>query len=240
MTSILVSTNDLRAGLVSTVVHASTDTDLPSICRVRLDIGRENITITTTDRFTAACAIVSVFALLDTDREETDLAWIDVIDLAVDDVQKILSIFKAPKDKGDEPQYLLRIDADDKHVTVTDSSGMIDGRALKLPRLPADESYPNLEAIFARHHHADPVLIENLAVGGSFLARFKAAASCYREPLIVESSKAGRGLLIRCGESFLGLLMPVTVDEDADHQLHEWRHAWTRRFDHDNTQDDAA
>ena len=231
MASILVGTNDLRAGLISVKVHGCTDQDLPALCRIRLDVGPENVTITATDRFTAGLAIVSVFAHLNPeDLEETDLPWVEVIDLTVDDVEKILSIFKCAKDKADEPEFLLRIESTDTHVTVTDSSGMIDGRALKLPRLPADDGFPDLTNLFTRAHHGKPTLLEDMAVGGRLLARFKAAATCYHEALLIEATTGSRSLTIRCGESFLGILMPVHVDDDTRLRHNEWRNAWSERL----------
>ena len=233
MASILVGTNDLRAGLISAKVHASTDQELPALCRIRLDIGCENVTITATDRFTAGMSLVSVTAHLNPDDlEETKLAWVEIIDLTVDDVDKILSIFKCGKDKGDEPQYILRIESNDTHVTVTDSSGMIDGRALKLPRLASDDGFPDLTNLFAKVHHGRPTLLEEMAVGGEFLARFKAASSCYQKALCIEATTGSRALTIRCGQSFLGILMPIAIDDETRDQHKLWRDAWDERLPH--------
>ncbi|MGW2096074.1 hypothetical protein [Promicromonospora sukumoe] len=241
MASILVGTNDLRAALKSVRAHACTEPELPTLCRIRLDVGPQNITVTATDRFTIGLAIASVFAHLNVDtREETDLSWLEVIDLAVDDVDKILGIFPGGKEPADEPQYLLRIETDQTHIVVTDSSGMIDGRALKIPRLPADESFRDLPGLIWKVHSGKPVLIENLAVGGRYTARFTTAATCYREPLVIEATTGSRGLMIRCGESFLGLLMPIALDEDTEARHLEWRKAWTNRLAPTAGQDDAA
>lgn len=241
MASILVGTNDLRAALKSVRPHACTDQELPSLCRIRLDVGPQNVTVTATDRFTLGLAIASVFTHLNPNTlDETDLAWVEVIDLAVDDVDKILGIFPGGKEPADEPQFLLRIETDPTHVVVTDSSGMIDGRALKLPRLSADEGFPDLAALVWRVHSGPPVLIENLAVGGTYTKRFTTAASCYREPLVFESTTGSKGLMIRCGESFLGLLMPIALDEETEARHLEWRKAWTTRLAPTTGQDDAA
>lgn len=230
MTRILVGTHDFRRGLKSVLPHTSTDEDLPALCRVRLDVGPENVTITATDRFTAALTIVSVHAHLDSDGEETELSWIGTIDLVPADAKSILSIFTAPKDKGDEPQYILRIEADENHVTVIDSSGLIDGHSLKVPRLGADEAFPRLEKLFAQYHYASAALVEDIAVNGKFQSRFAIAATSYDQPLIIQTTTAGRAQFIRCGESFLGLLTPVYVTEDASAEHQNWRKAWDRRL----------
>lgn len=230
MTRILVGTHDFRRGLKSVLPHTSTDEEIPAICRIRLDVGPENVTITATDRFTAALAIVSVHAHLDTDGEETELSWIGTIDLVPTDAKSILGIFTAPKDKGDEPQYILRIEADENHVTIIDSSGLIDGHSLKVPRLGDDEAFPSIEKLFARHHYAKPALVEDIAVSGKLQSRFAVASSCYGEPLIIQTTTAGRSQFIRCGESFLGLLMPIHMAEEGEARNKQWREAWDRRL----------
>ena len=229
MTRILVGTHDFRRGLKSVLPHTSTDEDLPALCRIRLDVGPQNVTITATDRFTAALAIVSVHAHLDTDGEETELSWIGTIDLVPADAKSILGIFNAPKDKGDEPQYILRIEADENHVTVIDSSGLIDGHSLKVPRI-TDDAFPRLEKLFGQYHYAKATLVEDIAVNGKFQSRFAIASSCYDEPLIIQTTTAGRAQFIRCGESFLGLLIPVHVSEDDTARHTEWRKAWDQRL----------
>lgn len=231
MASILVGTNDFRAGLNSVLVHACLDPALPSLCRVRLDIGPENITITATDRFTAGLSIVSVFAHLNpSDLEHTDLPWVEVIDLAVDDAKQILAVLKGGKEKGDEPELLLRITSTAEHVTLTDASGLIDGRALTLQRLPSDESFPVIEKVIARIHHGRPSLLEDVAFAGVHLARFKVATNAYKEPVLIEATTGSRALLIRCGESFLGSIMPIPKVTDYDEKTAAWRSAWNERL----------
>ncbi|MGW0043450.1 hypothetical protein [Rhodococcus sp. NPDC003348] len=241
MASILVGTNDFRAGLASVLIHACTSDKLPSLCRVRIDIGPENVTITATDRFTAGLSIVSVVAHLNTsDREETDLPWVEVIDLHVDDAKQILSVLKGGKDVGDEPEFLLRIDSTPEHVTITDSSGLIDGRALTLPRFDSDDAFPVIEQLIAKIHSGHPALLENVAFAGVYLARFKVASTSYKEPVHVEATTTSRGLLIRCGESFLGAIMPIPRDKDADEKIAAWRDAWTRRLPAPTSQETTA
>ncbi len=231
MASILVGTNDFRAALSSVLVHASMDDKIPELCRVRIDIGPENVTITATDRFTAGLSIVSVVAHLNAhDREETDLPWVEVIDLDVADAKQILNVLKGGKDVGDEPQFLLRIESTSEHVTITDSSGLIDGRALTLLRLEPSDTISFIEQLLSKIHSGEPALLENVAFAGVYLARFKVASTAYKEPVHVEATTTSRGLLIRCGESFLGAIMPIRRDQDTDAKIAEWREAWTRRL----------
>ncbi|MDG3012486.1 hypothetical protein G4X40_20305 [Rhodococcus sp. D2-41] len=222
MVSILVGTSDFRAALASVLIHACTDKDLPALARIRLDVGPENVTVTATDRFSAGLAIVSVHSHLAPELE--------AIDLTVDDAGKILALFKAGPEKGDEPQYLLRIDTTGEHVTITDSSGMIDGRALQLPRLDVDDSFTDVPRLFARSVHSAPILIEDMTVNGKLLARFKTAAAAYQKPVIIEARAGIRSVLFRCGESFLGALMPVPLSESEYAETRAWAQAWTRRL----------
>ena len=231
MTRILVGTHDFRRGLKSVLPHAYTDGDLPALGRIRLDIGPENVTITATDRFTAAMSIVSVHAHLDTDGEETGLPWIATLDVAPADAKSMLNIFTAPKDKGDEPQYILRIEADENHVTVIDSSGLIDGHSLKVPRIGDTEAFPDLRELFKKHHGAASALIEDISVSGKYQSRFAVAASAYgNQGLRSRTTTASRAQFIECGESFLGLLFPIHVTEEDDAKHKEWHAAWTRRL----------
>ncbi|WP_029899554.1 DNA translocase FtsK [Nocardia brasiliensis] len=221
--SITVGTADLRHALTAVIVHACTEDEMPSVHRVRLAVDTENITVTATDRFTAGLAIVSIWHGEDIEG--------CAVDLLPDDVKKILAIFKAGKDSGaDEPDYMLRLDIAPEHVTVTDCSGMLDGRALKVPRLPADTGILCVvPKLIAEQHGSGPTLLADMVVGGEFLARFKAAANAYGEPLEIEAHVASRGLLMRCGESFLGMLMPRIRPAD-DLRARDWAQGWDRRL----------
>lgn len=223
-TSIEVGTADLRAALAAVRVHACPDKDLPDLHRIRLAIGRENITVTATDRFTAGLAIASVWRGLDGDLVCT-------VDLLPADAGKLLSIFPAGKESGDEPSYRLRIDIAPERVTVTDCSGLIDGRALTVPRLPvSDGGLSSIPASVAAHTNSAPTMLADMSVGGELLGRFKAASTAYKKSLEIEAHTAGRALLIRCGESFLGLLMPRDQNEDDRVRAAEWARNWNARL----------
>ncbi|MGN7134586.1 DNA translocase FtsK [Rhodococcoides corynebacterioides] len=222
MTGIVVGTNDFRAALSTVAVHASTDAELPSICRIRLDPDNENVYLTATDRFSAALAIASITA-----HTEPEL---HPFDLSPDDAAKILSLFKAGKEKRDEPEYLLRLETTPTHVIVTDCSGLIDGRVLKLPRLPVDEAFPDIRILMSRQLHADISWSDELIVSGDVVARFKTAAHAYNHPLRVESHAGHRSLLVRCGDSFLGSLMSIKPNEDHAAEMADWHQGWIRRL----------
>lgn len=229
-TTLIVGTADLRQALTAVRPHACTDAEIPELTRMRLTIGRENIAITATDRFTAGLAIASTW--------EHDGEPGEIVEVLADDVAKILAIFKGGKEAGDDsPQYLLRFEIDDEYVTVTDCSGMIDGRRFRMPRLATEDSLDVVPALIDRAHGGRTVLldgIESMTVSGDHLGRFKVAATTYKEALSLETrALAAKGsvcVLIRCGESFLGLMMPRRLlGEDLD-RARDWAEGWTARL----------
>ena len=154
-----------------------------------------------------------------------------VVEVLPEDVGKVLSIFKSGKESADEsPEYLLRFTIDRNHVTVTDCSGMIDGRALRIPRLPTGDGLTSVPTLVARAQRSEPVLLEDMIFGGRFVGRFIDASKAYGNPLAFESHQGTRAILIRCGESFLGLLMPQSPDEDTIALHKQWSVAWDERL----------
>jgi ribosomal protein S25 len=221
-----VGTADFRQALTAVRVHASTDTDVPTMHRVRLVIDEHNVTAMATDRYTAGLAIASVWECSAGDGD-----WPCTVDLAPSDVANILRIFHAGKEKGDVPDFELRLDITVDRVTVTDCSGMIDGHSFTVPRLPTDGTILCvIPGMIARQHDAGPAVLDELAVGGETMARFKVAAGTYGEGLEIEFRDATSALLIRCGESFLGLLMPRHLSDDSLAQRRAWADGWTHRL----------
>lgn len=221
MTTITVGTADLRAALTAVRAHASTDKEAYELHRLRLSAIGEHIVVCATDRFTVGLAIASVWEPVD---EPCNL------ELLPSDIGQLLSIFKAGKESGDEPQYLLRLDIDESHVTATDCAGMFDGRALKVPRLPTGTALDAMAAMIAHQHHSAATRLDDITVGGECMSRFRVASIVYGQPLTVEAHRGGNALLVRCGESFLGMMMPRTLLEDDIIRHKEWAAAWERRL----------
>ncbi|MFD3748366.1 hypothetical protein [Nocardia sp. NPDC058633] len=228
--TVIVGTGDLRQALASVRVHASTDKENPSIHRVRLALGGRHLAVSATDRFTNAIAIVSLWS-------EEGAHEVCGIDLLPDDVGKILSFFQGGKggNGGAEPEHLLRLELLDGHVLITDCSGMIDGRALKVPRLSTvDTDLGKVTGLIYRYQDARTRLIDDVAVSGDSLARFQAASKAYGEPLVIEGKGAPGGrapvLLVRCGESFLGLMTSRTIIDGQRQQLTDWAAGWGNRL----------
>ncbi|WP_418346196.1 hypothetical protein [Rhodococcus pyridinivorans] len=65
---------------------------------------------------------------------------------------------------------------------------------------------------------------------GDRLAAFRIAGVVYQQPVVIEARTTTRALSITVGESFLGVLMPITIGEDRDDEMKEWNAAWSRRL----------
>lgn len=224
MTSITVDTKDLYAALRSVSVHASPDPDEVITHRVRLSVAQD-LTITATNRYTAGMALVSI--------EEHGDGEVGHIDLAPLDVKEITSLFKPSKDAQDE---MLRIAADGDHVTVTDCSGLFDGKQYRLPRRDSPEIFPDIPKLVAAILAQTAMTPERLEVNGILVGLFTAAAKAYGSTLTIEPTGDRTSLVIGCGESFIGLLMPVRTSEDRGIELNGWRRAWRHRLPEVNSE----
>jgi hypothetical protein len=219
--TVTLGTADFRQALLSVAPHADQDADFPPLHRVRVDVATVNATVTATNRYTAGHALVSVES-----DDGTGEIW--HVDLSPTDVKEILTLFKT---KGDsEPDDKLRLDVDEKHTTITDAAGMFDGKSLSLPRYPDETNFPNVPRLIAGTLSKPPHGASRLVADGAKVALFNAAAKAYGEPLVIEPTGENTALVLSCGESFLGLLMPMRQDEETDARQGAWRDAWLRRL----------
>lgn len=239
--SFTVGTKDFRRALRAVSPHASRNDNLPMINRVRLYVDGENVMVAATDRFTAALGLVSVW--------ESDYSTAGPVDLALADIGMVLSVFTAGKESsnaGDSPEWQLRIELLEKRtetgiarpnllssaVRVTDVSGMIPGEVLEFPALPPHSLFPDLPQLFANHLSLKPGRLDTFSVEGDLLARLKIAARVYgNRPLVLSMPSGVRSpVLARCGDSFLGLVMPRRVDDEERASNKAWLDAWVRRL----------
>lgn len=196
-----VSTRRLRAALIAVLPHASTDKDDVFLTRVRVYAGGHQLVVCATDRFTAAMAWVDL---------DESTGEVGCFDLTTTDVQQLLAVHRVPK----EGSFELRLGHDGKHLRATDVSGLgFGGKSLRLEALSVDKSYPDVPDLIARVARSaadrlvDPGSSLNL-VWGAATARFTLAAKAFDEFLSIEAIERPRALLVSCGESFLGVLIP--------------------------------
>lgn len=225
MSRFVVDVVDLREGIGAVLPHVSSNKKDDRLRRMRLTPFGQNLEITATDRYTVGLALVSLF---------DPAPEVDVIDLHPEDIAQILAVFTAPP-AGE--QTLVEIRTTSAEITLTDKSGLIDGRSLTLPRMATDETFPNLRDLFADRmpgaHPAvnmvDPDGLREVWWRAEHLARFRAAERAYGHPLVV-TRPLGVLWLIRCGESFLGLIAPVRPDDKAQASARGWAEDWRRRL----------
>lgn len=224
---VIVGTADLRAALTAVLAHASGDPEMPTLHCVVCEVGTDELLWWATDRFSAGLAWHEVHSHQD--------AGLGRFAILPGDAKKLLSIFKAGKEADDDPQYIVQIrvhhDGADSFVTVTDQSGLLPGRSYRVPQVyAADTPAPAIDRMLARMHRQESSWSDEYSFNGEYLARFKAAAGAYREPVQVGAVGQSRALLMRCGAHFIGALMPVNSTEEVEKERAAWRDAWSDRL----------
>ena len=238
--SIEVQTLDWHAGLAAIQKHTGKPDELPLLSVVHAQASPDgNLYLTATDRYTAAIAVVSIW--------ENHLPTGEVVefDLAPDDVQD-LRIFKPGRD--DNPENRLRLDIGRNDVTVTEVAGMIETEAdksLTLPRVVFTEKYPSVDKLIAQgirqamalreraedEGSTSDAAVEEVFATAALIGRFDAAAGAYRKPLVIQQTAEARtALLIACGESFAGMLMPIRPQPEDLAQHRTWQDGWLKRL----------
>ena len=217
-----VGTADLRLALRSVVPHVDPDPDFPQLHRVRLDVGPENVTVSATNRYTVGHALVSIWENLDGEMGPVDIAPVDV--------KEILVLFHGKANEGDEPDYTVRIEVTSEHLTITDVSGLFEGKALHLPRHPMEDNFPDVSTMIRDKITAEPESAERLITSGKLLGLFMKAAAAYGEPLVIDPAGSTGAMLISCGESFVGMLMPQRADEETAAKINGWHADWLLRI----------
>ena len=233
---VTVATGDLRNALRAVVPHARqlvTD-DFDALTRVRLVLDTEHVNVMASNGSTAALAIVSI----EDDSRRQDLGggiltdddgrrrFVDgdgplVVDLTPRQCRILLQQFKA-KDtdpEGVDQLLSLRVLREGKGLEVTDTSGLFAGESVRFPGVGVSDNFPDVVAIIRRALAAvgeHPVL-KPLTTDGAVLALFKPASTVYRQPLIVEPSGTpeSRTFLVRCSDSFLGVVSSRHQDDDS-------------------------
>jgi ribosomal protein S25 len=221
MTAVTVDLRDLRSALAAVMPHVASMRHAPSLARVRITPQSQNLELSATDRYTIGLALVSIWEHDDSDGDAT------VIDLYAGDVAKILAVHHEP---GKHDDAHVRIATSEDMVTITDVSGLLEGEALALERVSPSENFPDLRKPFATSLRAGHSLAGEFWLNAPLLHRFEAAQKTYGYPLVIEPTSRGGGLVIRCGDSFLGMLSMVRPDEDAQLEANRWADDWSTRI----------
>lgn len=224
-----VNTLDFRKALQAVLPHASTDDNIPSICCVNFTATQDNLHLTATNRYTLAHGIASVWE----SDGLTGSPDTDSFTLSPDVAKEILALFKSTgKQAEDEMGEALRITVDKENLTFLDVAGLFPGKLLQIPRSEGEPFPIKWANRFLGALAAEVVVPERIATTGKYLKLFSSAAAAYGEPLVIEPTGEVSQILISCGESFLGILMPVRATDESElaTQLEVWRRGWLDRL----------
>jgi hypothetical protein len=73
--------------------------------------------------------------------------------------------------------------------------------------------------------------LDEIFAQAAMLARFADAERAYGSPLVIQrTAEARTALLVGCGESFVGVLMPIRPEVEQIAQHRSWQAAWLRRL----------
>lgn len=223
-----VNTADLRHALVSVQPHVHNDVST-GLALVHFIADDNNMYVQATNTASAALAIVTVWEAEHlTGSPETDQFSLDPTV-----VKELISVFKANKKQPeDEIGDSLRIEVSSKEIVFTDISGLFPGKSFIVPNGVKSDTYPNLSRMFLEAITASKQVPSRIMANGKLLQLFAHAAASYSAPLAIEPTNTRTRMLISCGDSFLGMLMPVKAEEgtDLDIELRKARDGWLRRL----------
>lgn len=224
-----VGTADFRHALMTVLPHAADDEEKrPQLSRIRLAVERDYVEVMATDGFTMAMAVASVW-----EHADASAPVLGSFDIAPSTATKILSLFKVGKEDedSDAPAFVLDLDVDDpEFLTVTDTSGLLPGQRLRVPRPPLEEIFPDVPQFLSDLTASDWTPIVESSMGGKLLARFVKAATVYGPGLQLAAHDGTSSLSVRCGESFIGALSPMKPNEEQLARWKEWRAGWEARM----------
>lgn len=218
----VVATVDFRLALKAVGPHVDPDADFAQLHRIRVDVGPVNVTVSATNRYTIGHALVSLW-----DNEDGEIGFFDV---SPQDAKEILALFPGKKGDGDDIGDSLRIEVTSKHLIVTDISGLFAGKQLTLPRYQIEDNFPSIANLISAKLLTGGQGVDRLVANGDMVALFVQATKAYKEPLVIDPNGAAGAMLITCGESFIGVLMPIRPDDERIAQINAWHGAWIARF----------
>jgi hypothetical protein len=221
-----VNTLDVRQALQSVIPHAADVKDSPAHAVIHFTATDQNMYLTACNMQTLGHSVASVWEA-DGLTGDPDT---DAFNLPVDVAKELLALFKSSGTrKEDEIGEALRITVKDKAITVLDVSGLFPGKELTIPREDGNEYPVTFGRMLMSAVLSEPVMPKRLTASGRLVKLFATAAAAYGEPLVIEPTEDARRILISCGESFLGLLMPIR-DEEVAGNLNAWRKGWMNRL----------
>lgn len=202
VTSVTVPARDLVDGLTAVLPHVGTDSTLPVLAAMRIEIASDGVTLVGTDRYTLAT--YSVPLADDTAAPTEPLAVL----VERKDVATVLRVAKdAAKALGGYSGVTLTVA--DGCLTATDAAIGSSATVLTV----AGE-YPRYSIIFDAAEDAwrdrAPTLVQSVAFNPAYLARFAKAAE-RNAPIRTRTVSPSKPVLVDASERFRGLVMPVRL-----------------------------
>ncbi|KQR02501.1 hypothetical protein ASF72_10735 [Arthrobacter sp. Leaf141] len=224
-----VNTLDLRQALMAVTPHACDPKLSTALAVVHFTATDGMLHVTASNTVTLGHAVASIW---ESDGLTSDVND-DAFNLSADVAKELLQIFKAKgKQPEDEIGDTLRITVRPDSITFLDVSGLFPGKEFKIPQGDDNEFPLNFGRLLIQAVLSDRVMPERLVAAGRLLRLFATASQAYGEPLVIEPTEDAKRILISCGESFLGLLMPIRSEDGSTvaTELDDWRDGWMNRL----------
>ena len=212
MTTITLTATQLRDLVTPVIPHASKDQTLPSLCAVRIRSAGQYVTAIATDRYRIGFQRVTL------SDPPAEAGFDALVSVAV--LKRILGIFRPTR--WHNPALRLTVeglrltvgvaDTLDEPRGALDASGMV-GATLTFNVIDAD--YPKIDRLIREALEAKPDEAAMAAVfNPEFLADFRIGQPRHEPMRITATGGPARPWLIRIGDDFIGLLVPVRFGGD--------------------------
>lgn len=224
-----VNTLDLRQALMAVIPHTADAKLSSALAVVHFTATGGMLHVTASNTVTLGHAVASVWEAEGLTGDVNE----DAFNLPADVAKELLQIFKAKgKQPEDEIGDTLRITVKPKAITFLDVSGLFPGKEFKIPQEDENDYPIAFGRLLIQAALSERVMPDRLVAAGRLVRLFATASQAYGEPLVIEPTEDAKRILISCGESFIGLLMPIRSEDGSSvaQELEEWREGWMHRL----------
>ncbi|MDZ7910770.1 MAG: hypothetical protein U5O16_02890 [Rhodococcus sp. (in: high G+C Gram-positive bacteria)] len=204
-TTFFTNRGDLTKAITIALKFAGKDDTLPMLHGIDLQILRSRFVIASTDRFRGG--VVRLPVVDDLTGGDQYLGH-----LSRGSATRILKVFGGGR--ALERSMRVQVTADRTTLTVSDGETSITVTF-------TGEKFPNLAEILLIEMER-PIEVENWMANSAYLAAFKDAAWSPNQAVSIRLSTPSRPAVIRIGDHFIGILMPVRAGTDRD-PVSDWK-----------------
>jgi hypothetical protein len=199
MSTITITARELTALVASVIPHASKDETLPLLCSVFVRSSGPWVTALTTDRYRMAFQRIRP-------TEAPGDGFAAIIPLGV--LARIRATFKAGRNM--DPVITLTVDGEKLTVTTTGALDGMVGASFEFRLHDPASAWPNVDRLLTGALDAEvPTGPTRMLVNPSFLADFRLGQSRYDSMRVTPTGGDRKPWLIRIGEDFIGLIVPL-------------------------------